>query len=312
MNRRRAFTLIELLVVIAIIAVLIGLLLPAVQKVRAAAERTNCVNNLKQIGLALHSYQNENGLFPKGTTEKLGPQRDPRQWLSWMGRILPWIEQAPLYQNMELAYQSQAPNSYDPFVNPPHQGFSRVLTIFRCPSDQRQYAAATSFGYLVAFTGYLGSSGRDVRKEDGVLYWNSQVRIGDIKDGTSNTLLVGERPPSFDLWFGWWYCGAGQWDFSYPQVHNTGSGDVTLGAAEINLRTTGHPAYDACPVGPYTYKQGTILEPCDQFHYWSLHSGGSNFLFADGSCHFVSYSAGATVFAAMSTRDGGEAVPQPD
>src|SRR5262245_580152 len=154
MTRRRAFTLIELLVVIAIIAVLIGLLLPAVQKVRAAAERTNCVNNLKQIGLALHSYQNENGMFPKGITEKIPGYNDPRQWLSWMGRILPWIEQAPLYQNMELAYQAQGSNP-DPFQNPPHAGLARVLNILRCPSDQRQYAAAYAEGYTVAFTGYL-------------------------------------------------------------------------------------------------------------------------------------------------------------
>jgi prepilin-type N-terminal cleavage/methylation domain-containing protein/prepilin-type processing-associated H-X9-DG protein len=311
MTRRRAFTLIELLVVIAIIAVLIGLLLPAVQKVRAAAERTNCVNNLKQIGLALHSYQNENGLFPMGTTEHTPwPPRDPRQWLSWMARILPWIEQAPLYQNMEIAYQTQAPN-YDPFVNPPHQGFSRVLTILRCPSDQRQYSAGTSFGYTVAFTGYLGCNGQNVRSADGVLYWNSKVRIGDIPDGTSNTFLVGERPPSFDLYFGWWYCGAGQWDFSYGPVHDTGSGDVTLGGAEINLRTSGHSAYDSCPVGPYTYKDGTILNPCDQFHWWSLHSGGANFLFADASCHFLSYSIGQPIVNAMSTRAGGEPVAQP-
>lgn len=311
MTRRRGFTLIELLVVIAIIAVLIGLLLPAVQKVRSAAERLNCVNNMKQMGLALHNYHDINGVFPKGNTEIPGGQRDPRQWLSWMGRILPWIEQSALYSNMEAAYASQAPY-YDPFVNPPHRALSHVLSILRCPSDARQYQATYAGGVTVAFTGYMGSSGQNLRSWDGILYWNSKVRMNDITDGTSNTHLVGERPPSWDLVFGWWYCGAGQWDFSYPDgVHNSGSCDVVLGGAEINIRTSGIPQIDGCPTGPYTFKEGTILEPCDQFHFWSLHSGGANFLYADGSCHFVNYSTGPTIMTAMSTRAGGEAVAQP-
>jgi prepilin-type processing-associated H-X9-DG protein len=306
--------LIELLVVIAIIAILIGLLLPAVQKVRAAADRTNCVNNMKQLGLALHNYHDQNGTLPKGTTEHAPyPPTDSRQWLSWMGRILPWIEQSALFSQMEAAYQSQAPN-YDPFQNPPHKGLTTVLTMLRCPSDDRQYLAQYAEGYNVAFTGYLGVNGRNVRSADGCLYWNSKVKLTDIADGTSNTFLVGERPPSADLIFGWWYCGAGQWDFSVPPpdgVHNTGSCDVTMGGAEINLRTSGLPAEDGCPIGPYTFGPGTILNQCDQFHFWSLHSGGANFLFADGSCHFLTYEAGAAVMTAMSTRNGGEPVAQP-
>jgi prepilin-type N-terminal cleavage/methylation domain-containing protein/prepilin-type processing-associated H-X9-DG protein len=310
MTRRRGFTLIELLVVIAIIAILIGLLLPAVQKVRAAGERINCVNNMKQIGLALHNYHDINGAFPQGITERPGSARDPREWLSWMARILPWIEQPALYRNMEQAYASQG-NSPNPFQNPPHMGLAHVLTILRCPSDFRQYRATYAGGLTVAFTGYLGCNGQNLRTYDGILYWNSKVRMADITDGTSNTFLVGERPPSWDMVFGWWYAGAGQWDYSFGSVRNSGSSDVTLGGAEINIRSNGIPQMNACPVGPYAYTDGTILNPCDQFHFWSLHSAGANFLFGDGSCRLLGYTAGAPLMVGLSTRAGGEAVSPP-
>jgi prepilin-type N-terminal cleavage/methylation domain-containing protein/prepilin-type processing-associated H-X9-DG protein len=305
---RRAFTLLELLVVMAILAVLIGLLLPAVQKVRDAANRTYCTNALKQIGLGLHSYHDVTGAFPPAIGEGLPRDRFPE--VSWLARILPYVEQPALYADMQAAFQ-QVPW---PWANPPHRGLGTVVPLYRCPSDDRQYQATfvTEFSakYLVAFTGYLGVNGRNLRSYDGVLYWNSRVTLLDITDGTSNTLMAGERPPSWDLLFGWWYAGAGQGDFSFRPVRNTGSCDVTLGAAELNLKHVGIPQMDACPTGPYAFGPGTILNPCDQFHFWSLHSGGSNFLFADGAVRFLTYDA-APLLPALATRAGGEAAPRP-
>jgi prepilin-type N-terminal cleavage/methylation domain-containing protein/prepilin-type processing-associated H-X9-DG protein len=309
-GKRPAFTLIELLVVIGIIGVLIGLLLPAVQKVREAAARVYCFNNLKQIGLALHSYHDTEGSFPPAIAETFDPQpRDPHQWLSWMGRIMPYIEQNALNANMEAAFASQGAGP-NPFANPPHFGFSLPLSNFRCPMDGRQYQASYADGLVVAFTGYLGVSGTNLRTNDGILYWNSRTRFADVTDGASNTLMVGERPPSWDLVFGWWYAGAGQWDTSFMPTHNSGSSDVTLGMAELNIRSVGIPEMNACPDGPYAYGPGTIKNPCDQFHFWSLHTGGSNFLMGDGSVHYFAYSA-APVMTALATRNGGESVSLP-
>ncbi|HEV8062680.1 MAG TPA: DUF1559 domain-containing protein [Gemmataceae bacterium] len=313
-SKRDGFTLIELLVVIAIIAILIGLLLPAVQRVRDAANRVLCQNNLKQMGLALTGYHDVYGSYPPAIAESpVTTTRVPMQWASWMARTLRFVEQDNLAATMDAAFASQGtmPN---PWFDPPHVGLALPLPLYRCPADSRQYQASVVFQpdqppVLVAFTGFLGVNGTNLKAKDGVLYWNSAVRIADITDGTSNTLIVGERPPSWDLVYGWWYAGAGQYDVA-DGMPNSGSLDVTLGTAELNLRTINIPEMNDCPTGPYQFQSGTIDEPCDQFHFWSLHTGGSNFLFADGSVHFLTYDA-ASIMPALSTRAGGEVVTVP-
>ncbi|CAN5232500.1 hypothetical protein BH10PLA2_BH10PLA2_28330 [soil metagenome] len=122
-------------------------------------------------------------------------------------------------------------------------------------------------------------------------------------------MVAGERPPSWDLVYGWWYAGAGQLDKA-GGLPNSGSLDVTLGIAELNLRTVEIPEMNSCPDGPFAFGPGKINNPCDQFHFWSLHSAGSNFLFADGSVHFLTYE-GAGILPALSTRNGGEVVAVP-
>jgi prepilin-type N-terminal cleavage/methylation domain-containing protein/prepilin-type processing-associated H-X9-DG protein len=316
----QAFTLIELLVVIAIIGVLIALLLPAVQKVRDAANRTVCTNNLKQIGLALMMVHDTDGKLPPAFHQTFPHSGIPyvadlHEGMTWMGHLLPYIEQTALAQKVEAAFASQGSAGRNAQGAPHRKIYGTVIPIFRCPSDTRQYV---TFHQLllgpVALTGYLGVNGTNLRANDGVLYWNSAVRLADITDGLSTTLLAGERPPNYNLDFGWWYNGTGQWDNSYnpTQRHYSGSCAVTLGLAEINIKGNGgsSPALLRCQDGPYTFAPGSIDNPCDQFHFWSLHAGGSNFLLCDGSVHFFAHDA-APVLTAMATRAGGEPVEVP-
>ncbi len=293
---RRAFTLIEVLVVIAIVAVLIGLLLPAVQKVRSAAARLACQNNLKQLGLALHNYEGTVGTLPPGAAKFA--KKEPYPGLSWLGHLLPHVEQGPLWGVSQVAYAERPGNPFQP----PHLGILTPLKVFSCPADDRQSMAhATHSGYRVASTGYLGYLGIDFKTPTGVLYYGSRTRFTDITDGTSNTLAAGERPPSPDFWFGWWYAGAGE--------AGTGAGDMVLGARERNINASQYTGQ--CPAGPYNFRPGKPDEMCDVFHYWSLHAGGANFLFCDGSVRFLAYAADA-VMPALATRAGGEVAAVPD
>jgi hypothetical protein len=218
-----------------------------------------------------------------------------------MARILPYVEQEALWQQTEDAYHVV---DYS-WKTPPHPD-STAVKLFACPADRHaQEPATVTFlnpntssalpGVVtleVAFTSYLGNAGTNLFSHDGAFASDAQVRLTDFIDGTSTTLLVGERPPSATYTHGWWYAGPGQ--------QLTGSADVVLGAAELNVTRP------ECPPGPYAFGPGTSENPCDMFHYWSLHRHGGNFLLADGAVRFVPYSIAPTLMTALATRGGGE------
>ena len=294
---RRAFTLIELLVVIAIVSILMGLLLSAVQKVRGAAARAQCQNALKQLALALHNYHDTRHAFPPGHRSLAHPDRMP--YTGWTLSVLPHLEQQALATQAEAAFRANA-NAFAP----PHPHLNTVARAFLCPADARVLTPQTSgrTKNVVAFTSYLGVAGLDAATtRDGTLFQNSNTRFADITDGTSNTLLLGERPPSADFQLGWWYAGVGQL--------LTGSAEMVLGAREPNLLpiTSGSD----CGPGRYPFRAaGGFNDPCGAFHFWSPHSGGANFALADGSVRFVAYSAN-DVLPALASRAGGESIEVP-
>ncbi len=292
--RRHGVTLVELLVVVGIIGVLVGLLLPAVQKVRAAAARADCQNRMRQLAVSLHLRHETRGSLPSGHHPLPDPER--RAFSGWTLDCLEFLGQDALYRDAVRAYAK----SPLPFRNPPHTGFTTVVSAFGCPADPRvrEVQIARREGRVVALTSYLGVSGTDSAVRNGVLFQGSVVRLGDVTDGASNTLLLGERPPSHDFQFGWWHAGAGQL--------SNGSADLVLGARERNL-FAGTPL-SPCSPGPWPYIPASGLDdPCGAFHFWSLHPGGANFAFCDESVRFLPYSADA-ILPALATRAGGEVV----
>lgn len=292
---RRAFTLTELLVVMGIMTILMAIIAPAIQKVRGAADKLRCANNLHQIGIALQLYHHDYGRLPPGLTSPQPKERYP--YLTWQARLLPYLEQDALWRDIITAYRLDPM----PFNNPPHTGFSTVVPLFTCPSDERVHTPqVTHNNRYPALSSYVGVQGTNLFTQDGVLFKDSKVRLTDIRDGTSNTLMVGERPPSKDFWYGWWYACAGQLD--------TGSPDCVLGAREMN---PGGGYVWFCPPGPYQFQRGSLNEQSAVFHFWSLHPGGAHFLFADKSVRFLSYGAD-TVLPALATRHGGEPADLPE
>jgi prepilin-type processing-associated H-X9-DG protein len=276
-----------LLVVIGIIGLLIGILLPAVQKVRESANSAKCKNNSHQIGLSLLNYHDVNGRFPPGVSSD--SSGNPYPFMSWLTRLLPFIEGSALWDAAVQAFKQQ---SF--FESPPHHPvLSHVLSVFVCPSDSR-CSKAFDFGNMrVAGTSYLGIEGLDQRTKGGLLYLDSRTGISDVLDGTSNTFIVGERPPSADGSYGWWYAGWGQ--------SKDGSGDSVLGAHELVM----DERFSDCPAGEISFRAGRLSDRCDFLHFWSVHSGGGHFLFADGSVRFLSYSANS-ILPALASRAGGE------
>jgi prepilin-type N-terminal cleavage/methylation domain-containing protein/prepilin-type processing-associated H-X9-DG protein len=317
-TRRRGFTLIELLVVIAIIGVLIALLLPAVQKVRAAAGRIKCGNNMKQQGLALHHYHDTYGTFPNGMVndDEKPPTGYHPEW-SWMALTLEFYEEGNLYRIADdYAHQGTVNDKYyNPFGDggkPPNPAVSVVVKLWTCPADPRTDLTGIGItdnqnAITVAFTEYLGVNGTRAPQylgtsllhgADGILYHQSRVRIAEITDGTSNTLMVGERPPSADLNFGWWFGSDGR--------DELGTGEGTLGAIEDDFyyKVLDKPPFN-CPKMKLGFQPGSITDECDASHFWSLHEGGGNFLLADGSVRFLSYNIN-DIFPQLCTRNGGE------
>jgi prepilin-type N-terminal cleavage/methylation domain-containing protein/prepilin-type processing-associated H-X9-DG protein len=307
--RRRAFTLIELLVVIAIIAVLIGLLLPAVQKVREAAARASCQNQLKQIALAAHNYHDANQKLPPGLQRSGNGSPFPAgvpttAQFSMYVVLLPYFEQTAVSSKWNL-------NNFDANRGLQSAGAlpATVIKVLICPasvlgsSPIDRGEATRSPPREWAMTSYVGNAGRIAHGRpqqtmDGVFWQNSVVTLQTIADGTSNTLFYGERShwdpvaerlagPNLGGW-GWW---------SYPN-----NGDILFGtSAPINFLL---PA-------SFATNPTAALEDQRINAAGSQHTGGANFAMADGSVRFIEQSINLITYQQLGTRDKGEPVSLP-
>jgi prepilin-type N-terminal cleavage/methylation domain-containing protein/prepilin-type processing-associated H-X9-DG protein len=323
---RSAFTLIELLVVIAIIAVLIGLLLPAVQKVREAAARAKCTNNLKQLGLALHNYHDSNSRFPPGyadgnTNPQSTPDNDLGPGWGWGAFILPYVEQGALYSRISFNQPVGAG------VNA--QVSQVVLAIYQCPSDPYQQTVTvydSSFSSPianVAHGNYVGCNGWEEcfanaggagdgsgsdglsgglgKSGNGLFHRNSKNTFDSVTDGLSNTIFVGER--------------------SGNHSPSTWTGAVAGGRCPAWMAGRTQP-YTPPPGAAYDYAdfgEAFVLAHCNATHlpnadfpifdpdvFYSMHPNGANFLFGDGSVHFLGSNIDPNVYQYLATIAGGE------
>ena len=297
-SNKRGFSLIELLVVIAIIGVLVALLLPAVQQAREAARRSQCKNNLKQLGLALLNYHDTANTFPPGwiaATPGVGHDKSGLNGFGWGTLILPYVDQGPLSGKFNPSLRINDPASNKALLN-------RSLATYRCPSDPDDqnwdYKSTTMPGTVLAnlaATNFVAVSGiKDMDLIDtlmpgqlyfaeGIFYMNSKVNMRDLVDGSSSTAMLGERRNRNlvnhqPIWF---------------QSTWSGAMDGSADAAERSLTHLAH--------GP-----NAGIHPEDMSSY---HTGGAQFVFADGHVAFIGDSVDVNTFKALGTIVGNETVP---
>jgi prepilin-type processing-associated H-X9-DG protein len=241
------------------------------------------------LALAVHAFHDQMRTLPAGGFSNRPQNRMP--YSTWAVALLPYMEHEGLFNEVEAAYESDP----RPFNNPPHGAIAQPLRSVQCPLDDRSHSIQiTRRNRAVALTSYLGVSGTDLLRQDGVLFLDSAIKLADVLDGTSQTLLLGERPASPDFYYGWWYAGVGQ--------DRSGSLNSVLGVCEMNVFAD---QYGSCRSGPYVFQSGHFDEPCDRFHFWSFHDGGANFALCDGAVRFFQYSS-AVVLNALATRGRGE------
>jgi prepilin-type N-terminal cleavage/methylation domain-containing protein/prepilin-type processing-associated H-X9-DG protein len=307
-RRRRAFTLIEMLVCIAIIAVLIALMLPAVQTTREGARRSACKNNLFQLGVALHSYHDGHRTYPPGYVSAVGPGGDDLGpgW-SWAAMLLPFVGDSKLSHLFSFGELSGAPAN--------STATHHRLALFLCPADPTNRGFTSN--YVACFG--RGDFVTDPDQGDGVFYRNSRTRVRDIEDGPT-TILLGERAASH---------GPADWAGIFRDAIGSGSGNSKMLVTDRS-RVLGHTGpVRAQPVnleGESATAPRTATAPHEarllifEFRstatcsadFGSAHPNGSHFLFADGSARLLSLTIDADVYAALATRAGGELVSAVD
>lgn len=304
-TRRGGFTLIELLVVIAIIAILIGLLLPAVQKVREAAARMSCQNKLKQIGLALHNYHDQSGVLPPGQPrgfytsnwygDPLAGQVYNYDRSCWVGFVLPFLEQTAMYNQYQAglaAGQSTVTAGYS----------TVIVSSFVCPSDPSSpKVSSLGQGFHTNYVTCVGSDYATTsadpagRNRNGLFYGASTVKLVNITDGTSNTLMVSELLQNQDTGTHdirgriWNSIHAGT-EFTTLYPPNSTVGDNPMGYCVAKV---GAPCASSSVLNAYTLAR-------------SNHTGGVNACLADGSVRFYTNSVTPSTWLALGTRANGE------